>query len=139
MSMSVDTAEWALNVFWYLHLLTFLTFLCYLPYSKHSHVLTIPFQVFFRRTKPTGVLQPIPNIEEAELRRREAATVHLEAAPRQLLVHRVRALHGGLPGERYRQAALAQARDPRHPPADGRAGAGAAADDEEAGRPDAAR
>jgi Fe-S oxidoreductase len=66
MSMSIDTAEWALNVFWYLHLLTFLTFLCYLPYSKHSHVLTIPFQVFFRRTKPTGVLQPIPNIEEAE-------------------------------------------------------------------------
>jgi Fe-S oxidoreductase len=64
--LSADGAEWGLNVWWYVHLLTFLTFLCYLPYSKHSHVLTIAPQVFTRRLEPTGVLKPIPDIEQAE-------------------------------------------------------------------------
>lgn len=54
------------TVFWYSHLLDFLAFLCYLPYSKHSHVLTILPQVFTRRLEPTGVLAPIPDFEKAE-------------------------------------------------------------------------
>ena len=66
LGMSRGTAE-ALNVFfWYNHLVDFLAFLCFLPYSKHSHVLTVVPQIFFRRSEPTGVLQPIKNIEEAE-------------------------------------------------------------------------
>ena len=47
--------------------LDFLIFLCYLPISKHSHLLAAPLNVFFRRLQPTGVLQPIPNIEEREV------------------------------------------------------------------------
>ncbi len=52
---------------WYLHLFDFLIFLAYLPISKHSHILTAPFNVFFRRLTPTGVLQPIKDIEEQEV------------------------------------------------------------------------
>ncbi|MEX0800769.1 MAG: (Fe-S)-binding protein [Dehalococcoidia bacterium] len=54
------------TVFWYQHLLTFLTFLVYLPYSKHSHVLTIVPNVFFRSLQPSGVLHPIKDFESAE-------------------------------------------------------------------------
>ncbi|HLB26902.1 MAG TPA: (Fe-S)-binding protein [Dehalococcoidia bacterium] len=64
--MSVGTAEGLHTAFWYMHLLDFLVFLCYLPYSKHSHVLTIAPQVFTRRLAPTGVLDPIPDFEKAE-------------------------------------------------------------------------
>jgi Fe-S oxidoreductase len=53
--------------FWYLHLLDFLVFLAYLPISKHSHIITSPINVFFRRLDPTGVLKPIPNMEEREV------------------------------------------------------------------------
>jgi|FLYL01.1.fsa_nt_gi Fe-S oxidoreductase len=64
--LSHGAAE-ALNVFfWYNHLVDFLAFLCYLPFSKHSHVLTVAPQIFFRRYEPTGVLYPIKNIEQAE-------------------------------------------------------------------------
>jgi Fe-S oxidoreductase len=52
---------------WYLHLMDFLVFLCYLPISKHSHLITAPANVFFRRLTPTGVLQPIPNLEERQV------------------------------------------------------------------------
>ena len=64
LSMSQGTAEALHTVFWYQHLLDFLIFLCYLPYSKHSHVLTIAPQVFTRRLEPTGVLAPIVDMEK---------------------------------------------------------------------------
>jgi heterodisulfide reductase subunit C len=64
--LSHGAAEAMNTVFWYSHLVDFLGFLCYLPYSKHSHVLTIAPQVATRRLDPTGILAPIPNIEEAE-------------------------------------------------------------------------
>ena len=67
MGMSVGTAEALHASWWYLHLIDFLTFLVYLPVSKHSHILTAPINVFFRRLQPTGVLQPIENIEEREV------------------------------------------------------------------------
>ncbi len=64
--MGVGTQE-GLHVFWwYSHLVDFLVFLCYLPYSKHSHVLTIGPQVFTRSLQPSGILQPIPDFEKAE-------------------------------------------------------------------------
>ena len=65
--MSRNTAEALHTVWWFLHLFDFLTFLVYLPISKHSHILTAPANVFFRRLTPTGVLQPIENIEEQEV------------------------------------------------------------------------
>jgi Fe-S oxidoreductase len=64
--LSQGTAEAFNTFFWYNHLTDFLAFLCYLPYSKHSHVLTVAPQILFRRHEPTGVLSPIPNIEQAE-------------------------------------------------------------------------
>ncbi|MEX1195694.1 MAG: (Fe-S)-binding protein [Dehalococcoidia bacterium] len=64
--LSHGTAEALNTFFWYNHLLDFLAFLCYLPYSKHSHVLTVAPQIMFRRYEPTGVLQPIKDIEQAE-------------------------------------------------------------------------
>ena len=55
------------TTFWYLHLINFLVFLCYLPFSKHSHVLTVAFNVFLRSLKPTGYLAPIRDFETAEV------------------------------------------------------------------------
>ena len=70
-----------------------------------------------RRERPRG---------GAALRRRCRGRPHLEGDARRLLLHRVRALPGRLPGLRHRQGALAQAAD--HGPArcglrGGRAGA----------------
>jgi len=59
--------------FWYAHLTILFTFLCFLPYSKHSHVITVAFNVFFRSSEPTGVLQPI-NIEAMMENPQEGAT-----------------------------------------------------------------
>jgi Fe-S oxidoreductase len=64
--MSVSTAEALHVIWWYQHLVDFLAFLCFLPYSKHSHVLTVVPQVFFRRLEPTGVLQPLGDFEKLE-------------------------------------------------------------------------
>ncbi|MDO8615611.1 MAG: (Fe-S)-binding protein [Dehalococcoidia bacterium] len=64
LGMSRGSAEAFHTFFWYNHLIDFLAFLCYLPYSKHSHVLTIAPQVFFRGLQPTGVLAPIPDFEK---------------------------------------------------------------------------
>ena len=51
---------------WYMQLVTFLVFLVYLPYSKHSHVITVAPSIFFRSLQPSGVLQPIKDFETAE-------------------------------------------------------------------------
>ena len=64
--MSQGTQEGFLTFWWYCHLYDFLVFLNYLPYSKHSHVLTVPFNIAFRRIASTGQLQPIRNIEDQE-------------------------------------------------------------------------
>lgn len=64
--MSVGTAEALHVVWWYQHAVDFLAFLCFLPYSKHSHVLTVVPQVFTRRLEPTGVLQPLGDFEKLE-------------------------------------------------------------------------
>ncbi|KKK62523.1 hypothetical protein LCGC14_3003480, partial [marine sediment metagenome] len=46
--MEGAAAEALHTTFWYTHLIVFLTFLCFLPFSKHSHVLSIFFNVFAR-------------------------------------------------------------------------------------------
>lgn len=64
--LSTGVKEGFLTFWWYAHLYDFLFFLNYLPYSKHSHVLTVAFNILFRRIAPTGQLQPIRDFENAE-------------------------------------------------------------------------
>ena len=59
--------------FWFAHLTILFAFLCFLPYSKHSHVLTVAFNVFFRNRERTGVLRPV-NIEAMMENAEEGAT-----------------------------------------------------------------
>jgi Fe-S oxidoreductase len=65
-SMSHDAAAVLFGVFWWMHVLTVLGFLVYLPSSKHLHILSAPFTVFFRPGTPKGAMDPILNIEEQE-------------------------------------------------------------------------
>ncbi|HUZ00309.1 MAG TPA: heterodisulfide reductase-related iron-sulfur binding cluster, partial [Thermomicrobiaceae bacterium] len=51
---------------WYGHFGTTTVFLSYVAYSKMVHPFTSVANVVFRRLKPRGALEPIPNIEEAE-------------------------------------------------------------------------
>ncbi len=62
-----SAAEALHTAFWYAHLIIFLTFLCFLPFSKHSHVLSVFFNVLFRTLQPTGVLQPMADLETLEV------------------------------------------------------------------------
>jgi Fe-S oxidoreductase/nitrate reductase gamma subunit len=51
---------------WWAHYITTFIFLAYFAYSKMIHPFTSLTNVFFRRLKPVGELDPILNIEEAE-------------------------------------------------------------------------
>ena len=59
-------ADTLFGLLWWLHVLTVLGFLVYLPSSKHLHILSAPFTVFFRPSTPKGAMTPIRNIEEQE-------------------------------------------------------------------------
>jgi len=50
---------------WWIHGLIFLFFLNYLPYSKHMHVLTVVFNVYFRDLDPKGRM-PKLDLENSE-------------------------------------------------------------------------
>jgi Fe-S oxidoreductase/nitrate reductase gamma subunit len=64
--LSTDWLE-ALHIAnWWIHFLTTYVFISYLVYSKMVHPFTSLTNVFFRRLKPRGELDPILNIEEAE-------------------------------------------------------------------------
>ncbi len=45
------------QIAWWLHMITLLFFLAYLPVSKHFHVITSIFNVYFRRLERPSVLQ----------------------------------------------------------------------------------
>ncbi|WIG61459.1 MAG: Fe-S oxidoreductase [Ktedonobacterales bacterium] len=61
-----QTALALASVFWWANVLVVLSFLIYIPNSKHLHLMATPFNVFFRRMKPMGALDPIENLEERE-------------------------------------------------------------------------
>jgi Fe-S oxidoreductase len=52
------------RAFWWAHVLTVLGFLAYLPHSKHLHIVTAPFNVWFRNLAPPGAL-PYRDVEAA--------------------------------------------------------------------------
>lgn len=51
---------------WWSHFATTFAFLGYFAFSKMIHPFTSLVNVFFRRLKPRGALEPIENLEEAE-------------------------------------------------------------------------
>jgi Fe-S oxidoreductase/nitrate reductase gamma subunit len=53
------------HIFWWSHLIFFLAILNYVPVSKHMHVFTSAFNVFFAHTSPNGKLST-PKLEDAE-------------------------------------------------------------------------
>ena len=60
------------RVFVWIHVLTILAFLAYLPRSKHLHIASAAFNVWFGRTGPGGRLEPLrfddPTVPEEEIR-----------------------------------------------------------------------
>ncbi len=60
------------RVFVWAHVLTILGFLAYLPHSKHLHIASAAFNVWYGRTGPGGRLEPLtfddPDIPEEDIR-----------------------------------------------------------------------
>ncbi|MFZ0040479.1 MAG: (Fe-S)-binding protein [Solirubrobacteraceae bacterium] len=60
------------RVFVWAHVLTILAFLAYLPRSKHLHIASAAFNVWYGRTGPAGRLEPLrfdePEVPEEDLR-----------------------------------------------------------------------
>ena len=60
------------RVFVWAHVLTILSFLAYLPRSKHLHIATAAFNVWYGRTGPGGRLEPLrfddPDVPEEDIR-----------------------------------------------------------------------
>jgi Fe-S oxidoreductase len=60
------------RAFVWAHIVTILGFLAYLPRSKHLHIATAAFNVWFGRTGPGGRLEPLrfddPDVPEEEIR-----------------------------------------------------------------------
>ena len=54
------------RVFVWAHVLLILGFLAYLPHSKHLHIVTAAFNVYFGRTGPPGRLEPLDFESEDE-------------------------------------------------------------------------
>ena len=48
-SLGTQATEAAFAVLWWAHIVLVAAFLVYLPYSKHLHVATAPFNVYFRK------------------------------------------------------------------------------------------
>jgi Fe-S oxidoreductase len=57
------------RAFVWAHVLIILSFLAYLPHSKHLHIATAAFNVFFTRTRARGRLEPLRfDVPEEEMR-----------------------------------------------------------------------
>jgi Fe-S oxidoreductase len=57
------------RVFVWAHILIILSFLAYLPHSKHLHIATAAFNVYFTRTRARGRLEPLRfDVPEEEMR-----------------------------------------------------------------------
>ena len=60
------------RVFVWIHVATILTFLAYLPRSKHLHIISAAFNVWWGRTRAGGRLEPLrfddPDVPEEEIR-----------------------------------------------------------------------
>ena len=118
LSGAIPDPRVAERFFVWAHLVVVLTFLAYLPYSKHLHIATAAVNVYFGRTRRRGRLEPLRfDVPDDEMRFGvgDGRRSDLEGDGRLVLVHRVWALPGRLPGVRDREDALAEAPDHGHP------------------------
>lgn len=67
-SSAPATLSTLFQLFWWMHVLIVLGFLNYLPYSKHLHIGSSFFNVYFSSQKPRGELTPI-NLEAENITR----------------------------------------------------------------------
>lgn len=67
-SCSTNTKEVLFQMFWWIHVSLVLGFLNYLPYSKHLHIGSSFFNVYFSSLKPRGELKPL-NLEAENITR----------------------------------------------------------------------
>ena len=58
-NVNASSAAFSAEFFWWFHIALILAFLNYLPYSKHSHVLTVVPNVFFQNLEPRGKMNKI--------------------------------------------------------------------------------
>ncbi len=64
-----DVTEVLERVFVWAHITIILSFLAYLPHSKHLHIMTAAFNVYFTRTHARGRLEPLRfDVPEEEMR-----------------------------------------------------------------------
>jgi Fe-S oxidoreductase len=64
-NLALSTYNIYAHIFWWAHLFFFMGILIYVPISKHMHVFTSAFNVFFSHNTPNGKLAT-PNLEDAE-------------------------------------------------------------------------
>ena len=62
---SPRTYEVAYQVFWWAHMVLVAGFLAYLPFSKHLHIATSFFNIYFRKLEPRGEL-PAMDLEQED-------------------------------------------------------------------------
>jgi Fe-S oxidoreductase len=65
-ALGATAAKVGYVLFWWIDVLLILFLVTYIPVSKHFHIVTSPFNVYFKSTRPKGELRKIENIEEAE-------------------------------------------------------------------------
>ena len=64
-SLPAPTLEIGFGVMWWAHILIVAAFLTYLPSSKHLHIATSFFNIYFRKLKPRGEL-PAMDLEQED-------------------------------------------------------------------------
>jgi len=62
---SPQILEWTYGLLWWAHILLVAAFLTYLPFSKHLHIATSFFNIYFRKLKPRGEL-PAMDLEKED-------------------------------------------------------------------------
>jgi len=65
-ALGVEQGDLAYAFSWWFHFFVFFGFLNFLPLSKHQHIMTAPFNVFFSSLEPKGRVQFIKDLEEHE-------------------------------------------------------------------------
>ena len=76
---AVENVSWLAEgqqVFWVLHILTFVAFLILLPMTMLRHMFTSPINMYLKeKDRPKGAMRAMPNLMETELESFGAATV----------------------------------------------------------------